>query len=60
MNSKEWWDIYRFQDCGPDPFIAPVVSDNDIDIKPYERKSSSPTSKWKDVLVKVATSLLGS
>lgn len=47
----EWWDIYRYQECGPDPFIAPAVSDRDEEIKPYKGER---IPKWKDVVVKVS------
>ncbi len=51
MDSKDWWDIYRFQDCGPDPFVAPVVFDNDSDTNTYKAYEGDKTPKWKEVLV---------
>lgn len=48
MNSQEWWEIYRYQECGPDPFIAPAVSDSDKEINTYQGDN---IPKWKEVLV---------
>lgn len=51
MDSKDFWDIYRFQDCGPDPFVAPVVSDSDEDINTYKAYKGDKIPKWKEALV---------
>lgn len=51
MDSKEWWDIYRYQDRGPDPFIAPIVSDDESQMYTYKGEN---LPKWKEVLLKVS------